>query len=470
MSIPKIIHQLWIGTKPAPITLMNTWKDKNPDFEYIFWNEQEFINRKMHFNCQNKIDEIEEINGKADILRWEILYKYGGVFIDADSICIEPIDDELMNKKSFAGWEQEELRPGLIATGTMGFPIGHPLVRAAIQWIFKNEVSQQKSLMMAWQSVGPGLLTRMYNTGLFNDLHIFPSYTFLPIHLTGKEYHGHGKIYAYQAWGSTKQSYDTMNSIELPSQFTKPPLETSVSILISSYNTKGSYIQECLDSIKHQVGPFNMELVWINDGSDPLNTTLLKRYLDNFAKTTRFTTVIYEENDGNKGIGYTLNKGINMCSNEIIIKMDSDDIMVLNRIHKQLRYMAINTQVTICGSQIICFKGNINNVINKTNHPSLTWEQYKAKPSHWFSNHPSLCYRKSAVIAAGNYDVNKSRMTEDFELTLRMVKTHGYIHNLDEPLLYYRLHENQVTHQGGIEGPAHWHKIRVDLINNLINS
>ena len=100
MSIPKIIHQLWIGTKPAPITLMNTWKDKNPDFEYIFWNEQEFINRKMHFKCQNKIDEIEEINGKADILRWEILYKYGGVFIDADSICIEPIDDELMNKNT----------------------------------------------------------------------------------------------------------------------------------------------------------------------------------------------------------------------------------------------------------------------------------------------------------------------------------------------------------------------------------
>ena len=470
MSIPKIIHQLWIGTKPAPITLMNTWKEKNPDFEYIFWNEQEFINRKMKFRCQNKINEIEEINGKADILRWEILYKYGGVFIDADSICIEPIDDELMNKKSFAGWEQEELRPGLIATGTMGFPIGHPLVGAAINWILKNEVSQQKAQMMAWQSVGPGLLTRMYNTGAFKDFHIFPSYTFLPIHLTGKEYHGHGKIYAYQAWGSTKQSYDTMNSMQLPSQFLQPPSSDGVSILISSYNTKGSYIQECLDSIKHQIGPFNMELIWINDGSDPLNTTLLKRYLDIFAKTTRFTKVIYEENDGNKGIGYTLNKGINMCSHELIIKMDSDDIMMPDRIHKQLEFMFANPHIAICGSQIKCFKGSINNVISVTNHPSLTWEQYKKNPSHWFSNHPSLCYRKSAVIAAGNYDVNKSRMTEDFELTLRMLKMHKYIHNLKEPLLYYRLHENQVTHQGGIEGPAYWHKIRMDLIYNLIHS
>ena len=53
---------------------------KNPDFEYIRWNEAECIRRKMKFECQERIDEMEEINGKADIMRWEILYKYGGGF------------------------------------------------------------------------------------------------------------------------------------------------------------------------------------------------------------------------------------------------------------------------------------------------------------------------------------------------------------------------------------------------------
>ena len=113
---------------------------------------------------------------------------------------------------------------------------------------------------------------------------------------------------------------------------------------------------------------------------------------------------------------------------------------------------------------------NINNVINITNHPSITWEEYKNKKSHWISNHPSLCYRKKAVLEAGNYDVDKSRMTEDFDLTLRMLKTHGYLHNLSESLLYYRLHDKQVTHQGGLEGPLHWHKNRVNLIDELIHS
>jgi mannosyltransferase OCH1-like enzyme len=45
MHIPKIIHQLWIGNKPPPIKFMNSWKEKHPNFEYIFWNENELIKR-----------------------------------------------------------------------------------------------------------------------------------------------------------------------------------------------------------------------------------------------------------------------------------------------------------------------------------------------------------------------------------------------------------------------------------------
>jgi GT2 family glycosyltransferase len=470
-QIPKIIHQLWIGNKaPPPKNLMDTWRDKNPDFTYIYWNEEEFAKRKIVFKCQKRIDEIEEINGKADIIRWELLYHYGGVFLDADSICIEPIDDELMNKKSFAGWENETARPGLIATGTMGFPPKHPLPAAAVELIIKNPVSQKKTNRMAWQNVGPGLLTALYNTGKYKDLNIFPSYTFLPIHLTNLEYKGHGKIYAYQAWGSTKQSYGIMNSLSLPEQFLKPPLENSVSILVSSYNTKFKYIQECLQSIKHQIGLFNIQLVWINDGSSELNTKLLKTALDSFSRTSRFIEVLYHENEKNMGIGYTLNKGIQLCSHELIIKMDSDDIMINDRILKQVTYMNENPDVMICGTQINCFKDDPDNVVNITRHPCLTWNQYKNNPSHWFVNHPTLCYRKKAVLDVGNYDINKSRMTEDFELALRMLKKYGYVHNFEEPLLNYRLHDSQVTHNGGEEGRAHWHGIRVKLIEELISN
>ena len=78
MSIPKIIHQLWIGPKPAPTKFMNTWRDKHPDFEYMYWNEadlKELYKTKsigttlktgdrisMKLSCIDKIKSIEKID------------------------------------------------------------------------------------------------------------------------------------------------------------------------------------------------------------------------------------------------------------------------------------------------------------------------------------------------------------------------------------------------------------------------
>ena len=173
MPISKIIHQLWIGTKPRPSKFMNTWKDKNTDFEYISWNEDEFIKRNIVFESQDKIDSIEEINGKADIMRWEILWRYGGVFIDADSICVEPIDEVLMKCNAFSGYENEEVRQDLVATGTMGFPPNHPLCREAVDWILTNPVSKKETGQRAWITVGPGLLTRLLQTNKYPEVKIF---------------------------------------------------------------------------------------------------------------------------------------------------------------------------------------------------------------------------------------------------------------------------------------------------------
>jgi mannosyltransferase OCH1-like enzyme len=483
--IPKIIHQLWIGSKPAPINLMNTWKEKHPEFEYIFWNEEEFVKRGMIFECQDKINEIEEINGKADILRWEILYKYGGIFIDADSICIEPIDNLLLLNKSFASYENELVRGAgwgknnkdyddvlanthaLVATGTMAFPANHQLVKMAIDWIKDNDVSTGKTGKRAWKTVGPGLLTRIFYSKKWDDIEILPSYYFLPFHYLGNKYEGHGKVYAYQEWGSTKKNYETMNDLELPIEFSKPV--DSVSVLISSYDTKFIYIKECLESIKNQDGHFNIEIVWINDGSNSLNTILLEKTLQNFINNTRFISIKYHKNETNSGIGATLNNGINLCSNDIIMKMDSDDIMVRDRIKKQLNFMKNNPLIHICGGQILMFRDNINNIVNKTNHSSITWDNYKNSPSHWFINHPTVCYRKQSVINAGNYDKNLNQMAEDFELELRMLKHYKIIFNFEEPLLYYRLHSEQVTNKTTKER-EYWEKIRNDIITNLIKN
>ena len=69
MTIPKIIHQLWIGSKPAPTKFMNTWKEKHVKlgFEYIFWNEEELKKRDLNLTLEEKINSMEEINGNIDM-------------------------------------------------------------------------------------------------------------------------------------------------------------------------------------------------------------------------------------------------------------------------------------------------------------------------------------------------------------------------------------------------------------------
>jgi len=69
MSIPKIIHQLWVGPKPAPLHLMNTWKESHPDYKYMFWNEDTIAE---HFPDglynQKQYDAMPEWNGSVILL------------------------------------------------------------------------------------------------------------------------------------------------------------------------------------------------------------------------------------------------------------------------------------------------------------------------------------------------------------------------------------------------------------------
>jgi hypothetical protein len=478
--IPRTIHQIWIGDVfTPPLALMQTWKDcaTAMNVEYILWTEEEIRKRGVVFECQRAIDVIPEINGKADIIRWEILLRYGGIFIDADSICVEPLIDDFFTPRKmvfedrnrdrdgdgtvtgFSAFENETARPNLVATGTMGFTKNHPLVADIVEWLKWCDISQL-TMAMAWLTVGPGCITRFLETGKYKDtVVVFPSHYFIPIHYTVNtpHYTGHQKVYAHQLWGTGEQEYRKTGGNMLP--ILPPELlpdgSMSVSVLVNSYNTPRRWIHECLQSIQNQRGRFMIELVWIDDGSTTPFADDLTEEIKWFKMTTRFVSgVVHHRMPENVGTRRAIDYGLALCTNELVIKMDADDIMFPARIDKQINYMSANPQVVCCGGQLIQFTekecdGNVTEKVcgRVTNHPlTVTEEQCYGSP--WFMNHPTLCYRKWAVEDVGGYGVG-ANLGEDRELEVKLWEHFGdgSVCNMGDILVLYRMHSGQLSWQ-----------------------
>ena len=223
-----------------------------------------------------------------------------------------------------------------------------------------------------------------------------------------------------------------------------------VSILIASYNTKLKYLYDCVKSIKEQIGNFGVELVWINDCSNQITTKILLAVLSELKNLKNFK-LIYNTTKINRGLSFCLHEGLLLCTNEIVLRMDSDDIMINNRIITQLQFMNNNPNCVLCGSNIISFI-NDKNEIGRSTHPFIIyWDNYKKTKDDWILNHPTLCFKKSAVISVGNYRRDLRMPFEDLDLELRILKKYKVIYNIQEPLLLYRTHDKQLSKKNNVE-------------------
>ncbi|ATY32477.1 glycosyltransferase [Sphingomonas psychrotolerans] len=223
--IPKLMHFIWVGDQSkCPTNCMDTWRALNPDWEFLLWGNQDLAGQdwfnRDHMNAMHGV----ELNGVADMMRWEILHAKGGVVVDADSIALRPLDDHLLDCEAFACWESEIARPGLIAAGYFGCEAGNPFVEQIIRDIHDSpSVTHAK----AWKTVGPQRLTDSYRKYGYSHLRIYPSHYFIPRHFTGVAYEGGDPVYADQLWGSTLRAYDEIHKREVPAPAAAPVPEVS---------------------------------------------------------------------------------------------------------------------------------------------------------------------------------------------------------------------------------------------------
>lgn len=202
--IPLILHQIWIGDQlKMPVDWMNTWVEKNPKIDVWVWTEKEIDlmglkNRKLYDEYYSK----GEYHGASDVARIEILEKYGGIYMDADSICKEPIEnEEFMQSDFFVAYEHQN-HPGRIANGVIGSVAGHQILKEYIK-----RIGDAKKIRPIWNTIGGTMLTKIIEDYGKEKITILPACSFYPVNHNGQVAPIVGKVYAEQLWGTTKGIY-----------------------------------------------------------------------------------------------------------------------------------------------------------------------------------------------------------------------------------------------------------------------
>lgn len=211
------------------------------------------------------------------------------------------------------------------------------------------------------------------------------------------------------------------------------------------YKEKPEYLSLSIESMLNQTVKPD-EFIIVKDG--PL-TTELDEVINNFvtAYPKTFNIIV---NETNLGLGPALAKEIENSKNELIARMDSDDYVVSTRCERQLEKFREDPELGMVGSYEAEFVDDIDNVISIHRVPSENDEIERFMHRRCSVLHPTVMYKKSAVLKSGNYQ--SVLLYEDYDLFARMVlEYHIKSYNIPEPLYYIRTSEDFFKRRGGIK-------------------
>jgi mannosyltransferase OCH1-like enzyme len=140
LKIPKIIHQIWLGS-PIPesfIDLQQSWIEAHlgRGWSYKLWTDEDVTNMQLY--NQEFYDATDNYGVKSDILRWEILYKYGGVYVDMDFECLRELDNFHYAYDFYTGIQPLDTLFVQLGAALVGSRPGHPILQHCIETI-KND-------------------------------------------------------------------------------------------------------------------------------------------------------------------------------------------------------------------------------------------------------------------------------------------------------------------------------------------
>ena len=209
-----------------------------------------------------------------------------------------------------------------------------------------------------------------------------------------------------------------------------------ISVVMSILNTSVPVLKEAVDSILQQTFS-DFEFIIIDDGSTDEETVA---YLDGVAVSDPRVKIL--RNEVNLGTTKSLNIGFSAARGKYIARMDGDDISFPERFSKQYAFMESHPDVIVCGCRVTTDRNDASPAKGKMED----MDSYRIKML--FRNpgptHPTAFFRRSVLLEKHiEYD-ESLRYSQDYGMWAELVK-YGRICILQDRLVYYRIHDGQVS-------------------------
>jgi inositol phosphorylceramide mannosyltransferase catalytic subunit len=131
MRIPRIFHQIWLGADPLPedyARFQESWLRHHPGWELRFWTEENLPEGARRPELYERLRAPAE---RSDVLRFELLWRHGGVYVDSDFECLRSIEPLIEDADFFVGYR----KPGRVNNAIVGAVAAHPIVDRALDRI-----------------------------------------------------------------------------------------------------------------------------------------------------------------------------------------------------------------------------------------------------------------------------------------------------------------------------------------------
>ena len=265
--IPRIIHRIWLSELERPQFL--GWRDRleelHPGWDIRTYHDPDALTWLRFPDLFHELLESDPYGRAPDLLRYELLWRFGGIYLDTDFEPLRPFDELLDDPRPFAAWENDRT----MCTAVLAAPPQHPAIGLLLDGV-RDRLAQTRR-KPANEAIGPEYATAHWRER--DDVRRLPPWTFYPVGWWEKQLLGDieypAKTFAVHHWSKgwdAKKPQPKTQSLEMP----------KVSVLVAFRDVDGSRTR-LWDFVRER---FERELpelelvVATDDGTDPFHKTV----------------------------------------------------------------------------------------------------------------------------------------------------------------------------------------------------